>query len=100
MAPVDNNGILKLAKARQPIPLINLTGVSAVPISLSCSSERPTVQVEEYTWGGSGLQNLCNGYYQWNWKTPTIYANFCKTFKLDLGEGTGFEHITVFKFKK
>ena len=35
------------------------------------------------------LQNLGNGYYQLNWKTPSGYARSCKLMRLDLGEGSG-----------
>ena len=56
--------------------------------------------IEEYATGNSGLQNLGNGYYQWNWKSPTTYVNSCKTLKLDLGEGSGYEHTALFQFKK
>jgi hypothetical protein len=95
LAPVDNNGVLNRAKAGQAIPLkrrlidandspiTNLTSVSVVAVGLSCSSRMTTDQIEEYASGGSGLQNLGNGYYQWNWKTPTTYANSCKTLKLN-----------------
>lgn len=41
-----------------------------------------------------------DGYYQWYWKSPTTYANSCKTLKLDLGEGAGFEHTALFQFRK
>jgi hypothetical protein len=54
--------------------------------------------IEEYASGGSGLQNLGDGYYQWNWKMPSNYANSCKTMKLDLGEG--LFHTALFQFKK
>jgi hypothetical protein len=37
----------------------------------------------------SGLQNLGDGYYQLNWKTPASYAKSCRTLQLDLGEGSG-----------
>jgi hypothetical protein len=38
------------------------------------------------------------GYYQWNWKTPTSYANSCKTLKLGVGDGS--EYMALFQFKK
>jgi len=110
--PVDNNGVINIAKAGQGIPLkwrlldangnpvTNLTSVSVTVTSLSCSVGTPTDAIDEYTAGASGLQNLGNGYYQWNWKTPTSYANTCKTLKLDLGEGAGNEHTALFQFKK
>jgi len=103
---------MNIAKAGQAIPLkwrvldyydvpvTNLTGVAVTAVSLTCSAGTTTDLIEEYAAGSSGLQNLGNGYYQWNWKTPTTYANSCKTLKLNLGEGAGFEHIALFQFKK
>ncbi len=111
-APVDNPSVMNIAKAGQAIPLkwrvldyydvpvTNLTGVAVTAVSLTCSAGTTTDLIEEYAAGSSGLQNLGNGYYQWNWKTPTTYANSCKTLKLNLGEGAGFEHIALFQFKK
>ena len=59
--------------------------------------EGPEDLVEETTAGGSGLQNLGDGYYQLNWKTPASYANSCKTVRLNLGEG--IVHTALFKFR-
>jgi hypothetical protein len=64
----------------------------------SCGLSETQDQVEEYASGGSGLQNLGNGYYQFNWKTPKNYANSCKTMHLDLGEG--ITHTALFSFTK
>ncbi len=111
-SPVDNPSVMNIAKAGQTIPLkfritdangnpiTNLTGVTVTAVSLSCSAGTTTDLIEEYAAGNSGLQNLGNGYYQWNWKTPTTYANSCKTMKLNLGEGAGYEHIALFQFRK
>lgn len=65
--------------------------------SLDCSLGVTLDPVEEYASGSSGLQNLGDGYYQFNWKTSTSYAKSCKTMKLDLGEG--FVHTAEFWFK-
>jgi hypothetical protein len=109
-SPVDNNGVLNIAKAGQIVPLkfritdangnpiTTLTGVTVTAVSLSCSVGTSTDLIEEYATGSSGLQNLGDGYYQWNWKTPSSYANSCKTMKLDLGEG--LFHTALFQFKK
>lgn len=51
-----------------------------------------------YAAGVSGLQNLGNGYYQFNWATPKSYANSCKTLHLALGDGA--DHTAQFKFTK
>ena len=46
--------------------------------------------VEEYASGNSGLQNHGDGYYRREFgrrKTPTNYANSCRTFAVKLGDG-------------
>ena len=95
-SPVDNPPVMNIAKAGHSIPLkwritdangspvTNLTGVTVAAVSLSCSSSSTTDAIEEYTTSNSGLQNLGDGYYRWNWKSPASYANSCKTLKLDL----------------
>lgn len=109
-SPVDNPQVLNTAKAGQAIPLkfrvtdangtpiTNLTGVKVTAASLSCSLGSSTDQLEEYATGSSGLQNLGNGYYQFNWQTPKSYAKSCKTLTLDLG-GSG-SHSALFQFTK
>jgi hypothetical protein len=111
-SPVDNAPLMNIAKAGQIIPLKwRLTDANGNPIteltdvdvavtttSLSCDAGTTGDLIEEYTGGSLGLQNLGNGYYQWNWKTPTSYANSCKTLSLDLGEGS--EHTALFQFRR
>lgn len=80
-------------------PVINLSGVTVTAISLSCPAGATQDQIEEYSSGSSSLQYLGDGYYQWNWKSPTTYAGSCKTLKLNLGEGAGYEHFALFQFK-
>lgn len=113
-APVDNNGVLNTVKAGQVVPLKwRLTTAAGVPVTnlaaadvkvtvtgLSCSAGTTVDALEEYAAGASGLQNLGNGYYQWNWKTPKTYAGSCKTMKLDLGEAGDVTHDALFKFTK
>ena len=107
--PVDNLPALNVATAGRTIPLKwRLTDASGAPVttltvaritvtSLACSAGSTPDQVEEYAAGSSGLQNLGNGYYQFNWKTPKSYASSCKTLHLDLGEGS--THQALFQFK-
>jgi hypothetical protein len=111
-SPVDLAPTLNVAKAGQSIPLkwritdanglpiTNLSGVSVTVASLACSLGTTTDALEEYASGNSGLQNLGDGYYQFNWTTPKSYANSCKTLKLNMGEGMGFEHTALFKFTR
>ena len=108
--PVDNPPIMNVAKAGQTIPLkwhvadqngnpvTDLTSVEVKATTLLCDTATTLDQIEEYAAGDSGLQNLGNGYYQFNWKTPKSYANSCKTLKLNLGDGV--IHEALFHFKK
>jgi hypothetical protein len=107
-SPIDNN-ILNIATAGQVIPLrwrltdnagnpiTSLVSVGVTVVSLSCNAGQSSDEVEEYATGSSGLQNLGNGYYQFNWKTPKTYAKSCKTLRLDLGEGA--PRTATFQFK-
>jgi hypothetical protein len=109
-APVDNPTLLNKAKAGQAIPLkwrltdangdpvTNLASVTLTVASLSCWLSTTSDAVEEYGTGNSGLQNLGDGYYQFNWATPKGYANSCKTAKLNVGDGT--THTALFQFTK
>ena len=109
--PVSNNGVLNTAKAGQAIPLKwRLTDASGAPVTtlaavsvkvqnVSCSLGSSADQVEEYASGTSGLQNLGDGYYQYNWKTPKAYANSCKMLQLDLGDGSD-PRTALFQFTK
>lgn len=109
-APVDNQPVLNTTKAGRAVPLKwHVTNASAAPVTtlttatvtvqnLSCGLGVTTDELEETFAGGSGLQNLGNGDYQLNWKTPSTYAGSCKTMVLDLGGG-----VTVradFRFAK
>jgi hypothetical protein len=108
-SPVDNDGVLNAAKAGQPIPLkwrlldadgsavTTLNSVTVTVASLTCAVESSANALEEYAAGNSGLQNLGDGYYQFNWKTPRSYRDSCKTLHLNLGEGT--TRIALFQFK-
>ena len=111
-SPVDNNNVLNTAKAGQAIPLkwrltdasgnpvTNLSSVKVTATSLNCALGTTTDLLEEYAAGSSGLQNLGDGYYQFNWKSPTTYANSCKTLNVDVGEGAAVTHTALFKFTK
>ena len=108
-APVDGDGVLNVVNAGRAIPLRwRLTSASGSPVTtltaasvtvqgLDCAAASTTDLVEETTAGGSALQNLGDGYYQLNWKTPSAYANSCKNMRLDLGEG--LVHAALFKFR-
>jgi hypothetical protein len=107
-APVDNPPVVNLANAGQTVPLkwrltyadgspvTNLTSVTLTVLNQSCTSG-PLDAVGDTAISTSGLQNLGNGYYQYNWKTPKTYTGTCKTLKLDVGDGNA--HTALFRFK-
>ena len=109
-APIDGGSALNVAKAGPTIPLkwrvldasgapvTTLTSATVTAVALACSAGSSIDQVEEYASGGSGLQNLGSGYYQFNWSTPKSYAGSCKTMSLNLGEG--LVHTALFQFTK
>jgi hypothetical protein len=89
-APVDNLPLVNSAKAGQAIPLKwRLTDANGQPylgpITVVVESwangtcNGASDPIEEYASGASGLQNLGDGYWQFNWKTPKGYANTCRT---------------------
>jgi hypothetical protein len=110
-APVDMN-MLNIVKAGRAVPLLfnvydtngpvsNLSGanvtVTSQAINCLSLSESPD-ELEEYASGGSGLQNLGGGAYQFNWKTPKTYAGSCQRVHLHVGDG--LSHTADFQFTK
>jgi len=114
-APVDRPNTLNLSKAGQAIPLkwrltdatgapvTNLAAVTVQAVNLGCNLGDTADNIEEYAAGASGLQNLGNGNYQFNWKTPAGYAGSCKSIKLVFGAGAlSYTEgpLAYFSFKK
>ncbi|HKY24142.1 MAG TPA: PxKF domain-containing protein [Gaiella sp.] len=111
-APIDRPNTMNVSKAGQSIPLKwRLTDADGNPVldldtaavtvnGINCSLGASDDLVEEVAPGGSGLQNLGDGYYQINWKTPTSYAGSCKTLNLNLGEGAPRTALAYISFKK
>ena len=109
-APVDNDGVLNIAKAGRSIPLkwrlldannnpvTTLSSATVTVTPYACGLSNSESQISESASGSSGLQNLGDGYYQFNWKTPTSYANSCKTMLLELDNGS--IQTANFKFTK
>ncbi|MGH3477788.1 MAG: PxKF domain-containing protein, partial [Nocardioidaceae bacterium] len=107
-APVDN-GVLNVAKAGTAIPLkwrltdhagnpvLDLASVRITSAGHTCDGGAPEDAIEEVAPGASGLQNLGDGNYQINWKSPKTYAGTCRTLQLDLGEGQ--MRTAEFRFK-
>ena len=84
-------------------PITDVTSVSVQASTMTCDQGTTQDQIEEYAAGSSGLQNLGDGYYQFNWKTPATYAGSCKTIALAFGAGAlGYTEkpSAFFTFKK
>lgn len=111
-SPVDNSG-LNTANAGETVPLkwrltdangnpvTTLRSVTVTAETLQCSIGTTPDLAQETSAGNSGLQNLGDGYYQFNWKTPQSYARSCKTLRLNLGDGNGASpiyHTANFEF--
>ena len=107
--PVDL-GVVNVANAGRAIPLkwrlvdaagVPVTGLRAVSVTsvvTSCAGgSTPTDAVEEYATGSSGLQDLGDGRYQFNWNTPRSYAGQCRTVLVDAGDG--IVHTAQFRFR-
>jgi hypothetical protein len=112
-APVDNLPKVNVAKSGQVVPLkfsvadsdgqpvTNLQSVSVKATDTSCDLGSSTDQLEEYATGGSGLQNLGGGNYQFNWATPKSYAKSCKELTLSLPSSYGGVSLKAsFRFTK
>ena len=109
-APVDNPPVFNVVNAGQTValkwrlldaagePVTDLTSVSVAAESLSCAAGSTLDLLSETATGKSGLQNLGDGYYQFNWKTPKSYANSCRTLHVNLGEG--ITRTALFRLKK
>jgi hypothetical protein len=79
-------------------PVTDLTAVSVNVEGLSCTAGSALDLLSETATGKSGLQNLGDGYYQFNWKSPKSYAGSCKRLHLDLDEG--ITRTALFQLKK
>ena len=112
-APIDRPDTMNLSKAGQAIPLkwrltdalgapiTNLGSVTVTVTSISCTLGVTLDEIEELAAGASSLQNLGDGYYQFNWKSPTSYAGSCKSLNLKLGdEATPRLNLAFISFKK
>lgn len=99
-APVDNPPVLNTVNSGQAIPLkwritdandvpvLTLASAGVTAVTINCDLATTADQLEEYATGASGLLNLGDGYYQFNWATPKSYRNSCKEMRLNLSEGS------------
>ena len=100
-SPIENQPVRNMAVAGRTIPVKwRITDANGVGISdptsfvsltsgdTDCSQGAPQDAVETYA-GDSGLQYLGDGYWQFNWKTPSSYAGKCRVMTLGLADGPG-----------
>lgn len=107
--PVDNLPTVNLATAGRAIPLkwrlvdalgAPITDLASVGISASamnCTDGALSDNLEQYASGESTLQNLGNGNYQFNWKSPATYQDSCRQLRLDLGDSS--TRLLHFRFR-
>jgi hypothetical protein len=79
-------------------PVTDLANVQLQVTTTPCDPDSPQDPLTEEASGTSGLQNLGDGDYQFNWKTPKTYANTCRILAVDLGEGA--PRTADFRFTK
>jgi hypothetical protein len=97
--PVDGGGVINTVKAGRVVPLkwrvldsdgAPVTDIASVSVTFaagSCATANAVADaVEQTATNASGLQNLGNGYYQLNWKTPRNPTP-CGELRLALGDG-------------
>ncbi|TAK01847.1 MAG: hypothetical protein EPO36_04285 [Chloroflexota bacterium] len=108
--PIDALPVLNRVKAGQSIPvkwrlldsagapITDLASAEITVTTYSCAVGMTIDLLEEVAAGASGLQNLGDGYYQVNWKSPTSYANACKAMHLNVHDGV--LHDALFEFTK
>jgi hypothetical protein len=109
-APVDAAPTLNVVKAGQNVPLkwrvldaagapvTDLTQATVSVTSTACSQGVASDLLEQTAAAASTLQNLGNGYYQFNWKSAKTYSNSCRLLGLDIGDGV--VHAAMFRFTK
>ena len=114
--PVHNpggNATRNLVKAGQVVPLVwrltdedggavlNLESAAVTVVGFECGLRSSSDLPQEKAAGKTELQNLGNGYYQFNWKSPKSYANSCKELTLTLSvDGQTITGTALFQFKK
>ncbi len=105
-APIDNGGVVNIAKAGEVIPVrwkltsggVPVTTLTSATISFTvapCTTAR-TDKIEDDADRASGLRNLGGGRYGINWKSPKL-AGKCGVMSLDIGDGV--LHTARFKLR-
>jgi hypothetical protein len=110
--PVSNPPAINVVKACQAIPvkwmITDANGIGVIdpssfnnlnsyPVSCGTWSGDSSVTITASATGSSGLQNLGNGNWQFNWATSSTYAGTCRILVLTLNDGSS--HQANFQFK-
>lgn len=108
--PIEN-GALNSAQAGRTLPIKwHLTDLDGTPITdpacfvgvvsmeTDCAELPTSGQVEEAPAGASGLQNLGDGYWQFNWKTSKSFAGTCRTLSINLADQSGVSSTRTVQF--
>jgi hypothetical protein len=73
------------------VPVTDLAGVTLTSVEVACVEGGEDLDdgdpVDEPAVGASGLQNLGDGLYQYNWRTNRSYRGTCREVQLDLDGG-------------
>jgi hypothetical protein len=107
-SPVDNDGVLNVAKAGSAIPVkFSLGGDQGLDIfaagypqavSVACDTGEASDGIETYAAGGSGLQyDPVTDQYTYVWKTQKAWSGLCYEFQMQLADGS--MHVADFQFK-
>lgn len=111
-APIDV-GFANTAQAGRSVPVKWRLTTSGAPVTdeasfvglfssrVSCGDlgGDPSDAIEEYASGRSELQNLGNGYWQYNWSTQRSYAGSCRAMYVAFSDGTT-SPVVHFAFKR
>jgi hypothetical protein len=105
--PVDNNGILNIAKAGSTIPVkfslggdFGLDVLLKVPTAsaIACPTGTGADAIEEVATTPSGLTyDAATGQYIYAWKTQSAWKGTCKQLHMPLSDG--IDHTALFQFK-
>jgi hypothetical protein len=68
------------------LPVTTVDDARVTSAAHRCDSAAPQNPVSETATGDQGLQNLGDGYYQYDWSTRGGFASSCRTVRLDLGD--------------
>lgn len=105
--PIDNPPVVNAARAGRTVPLkwriTNGAGVGIQVQGLTSVGSSVEDEIEVYS-GASGLQYLGDGNYQFNWATPSTYANQNRTVRVTVtADGYSFGPAlrdALFRFRK